>query len=368
MPQTVPENAERLAAVPPSQRHSVLIRSLANLFSVVPEHLPEDLERFEALFRPLYREADAADRRSVVAVLARRRDLPPTVAEDFMRDDPAIAALYLETAPEPDETVLLRAVARGSAEVRHLIADRPHLSEPVVLALLVAGDEIVVDRLAANPTAAIPENLIEDLEAEAADVVAAPADGPATGATDAATAGAVDRFAEFLALGDAERLDDLHGRIAASAFGIPETAGHASRRAPPADLFAKACIGDRAGLARSLAAALDLSDEMATTILDDTGGEPLAVALAALGVDETLATSLLLLCLPEEARSYWRLGLLRDLHERLGWRAAGEILDRWRPERPAPAVRRQMDDSVRPAQPVARRRRVLRPADLARRV
>ncbi|MBP0574577.1 hypothetical protein J8J27_28110, partial [Mycobacterium tuberculosis] len=88
-------------------RHSVLIRSLADLFSVVPEHVPEDMERFEALFRPLYAQADPIDRRAVAGALARRRDLPVAVAEDFLADEPDIAALYLEGAPAPDETALL---------------------------------------------------------------------------------------------------------------------------------------------------------------------------------------------------------------------------------------------------------------------
>lgn len=353
MPQNVPDNAERLAAVPPAQRHSVLIRSLADLYAVVPEHLPEDRDRFETLFRPLYAQADAADRRAVAATLARRRDLPVSVAEDFLADDAAIAALYLEAAPAPDETALLHAVVRGSAAVRRLIARRPNLSEPVVLALLVAGEDEVVADLADNPTAAIPEHLIEELESEAAEVAAQPAPALA------------EPLVRFLAKSDADRLADLDARIAATAFVQAELAGRTQPRQPPADLFAKACAGDRPGLARALATALDLAPATAAALIDDRGGEPLAVALAALGVDNALATSLLLLLLPDDTRTYWRIAMLRDLHERTGWRASAEILDLWRGPRAAtPTAQRQLDASERPARPVARRR-LLRPSDLA---
>jgi uncharacterized protein (DUF2336 family) len=353
MPQNVPDNAERLAAVPASQRHSVLIRSLADLFALVPEHLPEDIERFEALFRPLYAEAEAADRRAVVATLARRRDLPVSVAEDILADAADIAALYLEAAPAPDETALLHAVVRGAPEIRRLIARRPHLSEPVVLALLVAGEDEVVAELADNPTAEIPEHLIEALEDEA-DAQARP-ELPAS-------------LARFLAKDDGERLADLDARIAAASLLQVESAGRTPRRAAPADLFAKACAGDRAGIATDLAAALDLAPDVATAIVDDKGGEALAVALAAAGVDNTQATSLFVLLLPEETRHYWRLTLLRDLHERTGWRAGAEILEHWRagPRPQAATALRQLDAAERPAQ-LAPRRRLLRPADLAAR-
>lgn len=355
MPQNAPDNAGRLAAVPPSQRHSVLIRSLSDLFSVVPEHLPEDVERFEALFRPLYAQADLDDRRAVVATLARRRDLPVAVAEDFLADDDSIAALYLRDAPDPDETALLQAVVRGTPEVRRRIARRAHLSEPVVLALLVAGEDEVVADLADNPTAAIPEHLIEELEGEAEAVAADP------------RAAIPEALLRFLAKDDADRLADLNARIAAAALTQAETAGRTPSRQAPADLFPKACLGDRAGIAQALAGSLDLTPAIATAIVADGGGEAFAVALAALGVDNTLATSLLLLLLPDDTRTYWRIGMLRDLHERTGWRAGGEILDLWRGPRASGAVAlRQLDASERPARPTARRR-VLRPADLATR-
>lgn len=353
MPQNTPDNAARLAAVPPSQRHSVLIRSLADLFSVVPEHLPEDMERFEALFRPLYAEADADDRRAVAVTLACRRDLPAAVAEDFLTGDTDIAALYLEAAPAPDETALLHAVVRGTPDLRRLIARRPHLAEPVVLALLVAGEDEVVADLADNPTAAIPASLIEELEGEAAAVAASPLALMPTA------------LAALFAKDDAERLADLDARIAATALRQPETAGRTPHRAAPPDLFAKACAGDHAAVARDLAASLDLAPAVGAALLADTGGQPLTVALAALGVDNTQATSLLLLLLPEEGRTYWRLGMLRDLHERAGWRAGAEIVDGWRATQPrAPVAQRQLSDAERPAQPAARRR-LLRPADLA---
>jgi uncharacterized protein (DUF2336 family) len=380
MPQNASELSGRLAVVPAGQRHSVIIRSLADLFSLLPEHPEEDLERFEALFRPLYKEAEVKDRMAVVRVLARRRDLPKSVISDFLSDNESIAATYLVEAANSDDTALLNLVARGTLEERLAIARHDHLSEPVVLALLVAGEDEVVLALADNMTARIPEHLIEELEAEAEAVTAADVrpspepeiiDIPAPPTHEPSKASG--EFARFLELDDEMRFRFITGHVAESAMRRVETAGHAIRRQVPVTLFSLASAGDRDGLAREIARALDIVPDLARAVIDDKGGEPLAVALAAMGADNALAVSILLLTLPEETRSYWRLGALRDLHERMGWRGGAEVFDLWREKRPAShavphasqAVR-QVEAAERPKAPVARpQRRILRPAELA---
>ncbi len=127
------------------------------------------------------------------------------------------------------------------------------------------------------------------------------------------------------------------------------------RRKPGVDLaalgermFVAAAERDVTGLTRELAEALDLEPAIAARVVGDPSGEPLAVALAAAGIDERTATSILLL-LGGEAVTLAHMQDLQAMAGRTGRRTAEHLVAKWRIERAGRKVepRRAVDTSER---------------------
>ena len=96
-----------------------------------------------------------------------------------------------------------------------------------------------------------------------------------------------------------------------------------------ARLFSALVAGEEERFAEEIGSASRLDRAVVDRILTDRHGEALAVALAALGVDERTATSILLLHSGERAT----LSHMQDLSAmagRIGWRTAENILQVWR--------------------------------------
>ena len=206
------------------------------------------------------------------------------------------------------------------------------------------------------------EELAAELEAEDADGFAGRSSSIGDAESEAALQGALDRLAAEL---DAEAR--AHEAEAAAARALreaaPDVAGdvdvflshdpagrwrfiqeHSSAVAvtpPPrrrrsddpamigARLFSALVAGERDRLAEELGRAARLERPVVDRILTDRHGEALAVALAALGVDERTATSILLLHTGERAT----LAHMQDLAAmagRIGWRTAENIVETWR--------------------------------------
>jgi len=97
-------------------------------------------------------------------------------------------------------------------------------------------------------------------------------------------------------------------------------------------LFGLVVGGDGDRLAAELARATGLDRAVVDRVLTDRGGEALAVTLAALGIDERTATSILLLHAGERAE-YTHMQDLAAMAGRIGWRTAEHILASWRGDR-----------------------------------
>ena len=206
------------------------------------------------------------------------------------------------------------------------------------------------------------EELAAELEAEETELFEGRSTSIGDAEAEAALQGALDRLAAEL---DAEARAHEAEEAAARALreAAPEVAGdvdlflshdpagrwrfiqeHSSAVAvtpPPrrrrgddpavigARLFSALVAGEADRLAEELGRAARLDRPVVDRILTDRHGEALAVALAALGVDERTATSILLLHTGERAT----LAHMQDLAAmagRIGWRTAENIVESWR--------------------------------------
>jgi hypothetical protein len=157
------------------------------------------------------------------------------------------------------------------------------------------------------------------------------------------------------------RLRDRLGCVARLAPMLP------ARRDPAAEtlgssLFALAAAGERLELAARLGDALDLPREIARRIVDDPGGEPLAVAARAADLPTDRITGIVLLTVAEAGTSLDGLRRLVALAEWLEREVATALVALWsgagqearRTARHEPAIARPAARAVRPAQPPRR--------------
>jgi uncharacterized protein (DUF2336 family) len=96
-----------------------------------------------------------------------------------------------------------------------------------------------------------------------------------------------------------------------------------------ARLFGALVAGERERLAEELGRAARLDHPVVERILTDRNGEALAITLAALGIDERTATSILLLHSGERA-TLTHMQDLSAMAGRIGWRTAENIVQTWR--------------------------------------
>lgn len=344
-------------------RSSEVLRSAVDLFVLAATHERAEIRAFADLLGGLLPDATIADRVHVAQRLAHRADTPPQIARLLAMDAPRIAEPVVLRSPVLTSADLVEIMRRGPEHVG-FVAERLDLSPDVVLALGRGGDLATRIRPAAGrgePEAeaeTIEQIVIEaarakpigdaDIEAETAlqralDELAAELEAEASAHEAEEAAARALRAAMPRAPGD---IDEFLGRDPAGRWRYIQEFGStaALTQAPlrrrrsddPAEIGARLLAAlvaketDR--LAEELARAARLERVVADRILTDRHGEALAITLAALGVDERTATSILLLHQGERA-SLAHMQDLSAMAGRIGWRNAEHILSSWRGER-----------------------------------
>jgi hypothetical protein len=357
-------------AAPERASPSRVLTDAVDLWISAPSHEKSEVRTFCDLVAGLLDDADPDRRRYVAERLAKRADISPALARRLASDDPPIAAPMIVGSPVLTSADLVQIMRCGPAHVR-LVAERLDLGAEITASLVgplgaaealrraAAGARVTSPGTTSRPSdsaareAAEPHPTITPPSADAEPSIAAEtaptAEPRARRRTPLGDRGTDDRdlsLATFLALEPAGRWRAI--RDAASAVALQTT----RPRARPAGeaigprLFRPLAHGDRAGFIEELATVLRIGDAAAEKILDDPHGEPLAVALAALGVDERTATSILLLGLGERAT----LGQMQDLSAlaaRIGWRTGEQVVTGWRG---GPANRTETIRQVDPAE------------------
>jgi hypothetical protein len=353
------------AAATPSE----VLRSAVDLFVQAPAHERTEIRAFADLLDGLLPAADVADRAHAALRLARRADTPPAIARMLAMDAAEIARPLVLGSPVLTSSDLVQIMRRGPEHVA-LVAERLDLTPDVVLALgRSIGDEA---RIATRPTSeteappAEANQVTAAVEAIVGEAVRAKPIGDADTESELALQRALDELAAELEA-EAQAHEDeaaaarsLRAHAPALADGIDafldrdpagrwryiqEHAAGATLSSPPprrrrsddpatigARLFGALVAGERDRLSDDLATAARLDPVLVERILTDRHGDALAVTLAALGIDDRTATSILLLHAGERVT----LGHMQDLSAMaggIGWRTADRILTLWRGER-----------------------------------
>ena len=280
-----------------------------------------------------------------VDLVAERLDLTPEVVLALGRSVAAEAMVRPArredaTAVPSIETMRIEAVVSKAAAERR-IGDADAEAE---VALQFALDELAAELEAEDEAKTARSRSIGDEEAEATlqgalDRLAAELDAEARAheAEDAAARALRDAGPDVPSDVDVFLSRDSAGRWRF----IQEHASTVAVAPPPrrrrsddpvvigARLFSALVAGESERLAEELGRAARLDRPVVDRILTDRHGEALAVTLAALGVDERTATSILLLHSGERT-SLAHMQDLAAMAGRIGWRTAENIVETWR--------------------------------------
>ncbi|HEY8261624.1 MAG TPA: DUF2336 domain-containing protein [Methylosinus sp.] len=274
---------------------AALFRAIVDQFVARPLHAEGDRGRFETLVRGLVPTLDQDTVADCAADLCRHPETPPGVIAELLDAGGRTARIAFELAPTIHPELARVTAEHGPAEFAAAIARRASLDRKIVGILASRAESEVLCALAGNRRAHLDQTARRALvltgrdDRKLARVLLDRADLP------------LDPEPLFLAADAQERQAIL---LAATARALASAAPEAAARAQPqtvAAIEACALARDFAGLADALAEGLDCRKSRARAILADAGGEALALALLALGVNEDVAIRIFLGPEPETA-------------------------------------------------------------------
>lgn len=313
---------------------------------------------FETLMLSLYSDAPLEERKRAAVLLAGRKDLPSAVAALMAGEEIAVAAPVLTTCSTLATIDRIRIIANRGEAHRKLLAARADLDEATISALLVHGGPETIEVLGANQSLRLTPAQMNDL------LTRGTSEGrPLTNHGRMVNLGfgqSIDRFFD---------LDRDARRRVLAAFEA-ETAfrriGKYGRRTPPAvtaglsqKLINAVFAGEHATYEHLIGDSLGIEAELAGRIVADRGGEALVIALLALGIDASDATSIFVRSDPALGWTYHTIRHLVQLYGAIGWRTAEAVIARWSGAgNVAPKGMIRATDSSRADMPQARPARV----------
>lgn len=311
-----------------------LLRQASELFVAEPGHSRNEIAMFEELCAQLFKVTPLGDRLEIATLLAGYREVPASVTRALLHDIYPVAAAFLEKAPAIADVELLAMIAAAPQSHLELVAARRNLTPVVVEALLNKMPPRSLPILLANPTIRLPATAIDTL-------VDLARDEPAIAT---ALAGRLDDVEDTDLIDLFLLLDGRGRRRVIQALEIAALRAFAARRPqpnvplPPTEAIAelaRACLfRDTPTMAAALAGILGVPTELASTLITDAGGEPLAVALKAAGLDLAITTRVLLFSGETESRTYFEIKRLIELYESVSLRSAVLLAERWRGRAP----------------------------------
>jgi len=306
-------------------RDAALLRATTDLFVRDVRHDRDQIHRFEELATHFLPKVGIADRIHVADRLAACDDAPQTVIRMLARDVIAVATPVIRLSSVLEPFDLLAVIASTGVEHHRLIARRPALGDRVKRALRLTGDPEVLACLAEEEAPAPSVETPAD-ETSAATVTAlrsGPA--PSSGDRDPAYFLDLDRRQRLRMLADyatrpparrytgsASRLD----RAFRSILGAAQIVGYARS-------------GEVDRLIGAIADGLEIDAAFVSASLNDATGEPLAIMLKALRLDDTQAQQVFLLVAPA-GRDTATFFPLADLYAGMEASVAETICELWR--------------------------------------
>lgn len=288
-----------------SDMRPILIRVLTDLYVQKLTHTEEEERHYTELALRLLAAVDAATRASVATKLARHLSPPIRVAQYLVNDLPAVAA------PLRGHTVFRNAAMAALPAPSPVVAPAAEIAAP---ALSVAADAEARESAAASLMEGPIEPAAEGPQVETERVVSP------------AVASELNSLF-FTATEEERRLILLNLHIAA-----PLSVGEVEILREPMvsqKLEAAALGRNRHDLAKHFALALQISGEQAGRITRDNFGEPMVVAIKALGVPRDVFHRILMFANPVVGHSVERVQALAALFDELPLPAAEAMIAIW---------------------------------------
>jgi hypothetical protein len=317
-------------------RDAALLRATTDLFAQELAHDRDEIRRYEELATHFLPRVSPEDRAFVAEQLAVRLDAPQSVIRMLAKDRVDVARHVIGQSPVLGPLDLLTIIAATGPDHHRLVARRVNLPPEVEHALRLVGDQATLDILGAREADGGIGSDVEISPLVEEPVAAAAPFDVAHGRNEGLRARAerLDVW-QFLGLDRAARLK----LMAAMATRPPvrRYAGPASRldRAfrsilSAAQIVGFARSGDRQALVDSIANGLELDRDVVVACLDDASGEPAAVLLKGLGLDNVQAQQVFLLATPNIGRDVNVFFRLTDIYAGMENWVADILVAAWR--------------------------------------
>ena len=303
---------------PDGKIRPVLMRVLVDMFVSKPHHTATELTQFEEMMAHLLDDADDETRLTVAEQLSRHPQTPRSLIARFMAERGEIAAKVLARA-EMDGRALSAAAVFGTSLMAQAVARRSDIDAVIARSLAERPEWEVLCALVDNRSAPIDRSLFRYLarRAQSLPILATRLleRGEAGETVSLFLSAPPARRAELIA---AARRQDLGSTGRPNAIDIsPEALAGVVQASENPGLE---------GLDSALAHALKCTAHDIARLLDDPHGEPLAVALAAIGVPSNAAARIFILGDPTIGHSYGKVKGLVALVNTLPARAASKLL------------------------------------------
>lgn len=296
----------------------ILLRVITDQFVSKPRHPAADIRQYEELALQLIPEADLAVAANVAKRLGAHVDAPPSVIEKLLDRGREVAAAVFASGAPLDRATLADRAEWGSLAEAIAIAGRKNLDAGTAAALARRQETEVLCVLAANKQAPLDAHAISYLLQR--------------GRTDrelglvllARTDLRIDKSPLFLLANPEQRAEML----AAARHAIPAPPG-GNTRLPQRDLDALADLAaaQNWGLFTiEFAMRLGCDPRGIQEIIRDKSGEPLAVALAALGMEPADAARIFLSSEPGISHSVDRIRTLTRITSDLPLHGARRLM------------------------------------------
>lgn len=296
----------------------VLVRVLTDLYVQKPRHTAEEERNYIELMLRFIGMTDMATRSNVARKLAGYAGAPLAVVQRLARDVIEVAEPILRESTQLNPADLVAIAECGPRHAAVITARRnADIARSLELARPVNSLASTSSLLAASARTPVtaPESGRSDAAAERAD---------ATPKREPKRENEADVSRRFLDGGPAERraiLSALESEAETAAHGEYVRREHSLSRLESAALRQKP---DEFAL--ELETALALSRALASRIVDDAGGEPLLVALKALGMPSNMLLRVLLFLNPTVGHSVERVFDLARLYDRLAANVAHRLV------------------------------------------
>ncbi|MGI3904100.1 MAG: DUF2336 domain-containing protein [Janthinobacterium lividum] len=303
------ERLVRLGRTPDVDIRPVLLRVLVDMFARRLHHSPDDIVQFEGMIERLLDESDGEVRRAVADKLAGHPATPKRLIERFLAEGGDMAASVLGGA-DVETAILQRAADWGTTAMAVAVAGRSDLSPDTVASLVDRPEPDVLMAVAANTAAPVGLDAFRYLvrRARGNDALGRALLRREAFDGERAPLFLVADSAQRAAIILAARREDLGPEIRRVRLTEDEAAALARvERAVMAP--------ERDGFDEALALALNIRLDDAWRLIDDPKGEPLALALAAVGASAELAARVFILSGPAIGHSVMAVRRLTALVE-----------------------------------------------------